>query len=124
MPYHDDVQDKKRKVANRPGIYTKDSRTSKWRQKKRRLAAASGCQTLDMFFPHVEKAPDPGPLLSDGEQELPSDIEPDPTLQFALDMRDIWASYLEKDLEDVPVSIFGEEDEAEVSIHICHTLSQ
>jgi len=75
-----------------------------------------------MFFPHIEKAPDPRPLLSDGEQELPSDIKPDPTLQFAFNMRDIWASYLEKDLEDLPVSIFGEiENEAEVSIHTCHT---
>jgi hypothetical protein len=40
---------KRRKIANRPLVYTGDSRTTLWRKETARRNAAKGCATLDTF---------------------------------------------------------------------------
>jgi len=44
-----DTQKKRRKIDKRPAVYTKTSRTTRWRRDVALKKAAQGCATLDAF---------------------------------------------------------------------------
>ena len=46
----DSTRGKRRKLSNRPVVYTKDSLTTIWRRKTELRKAAEGCATLDLFI--------------------------------------------------------------------------
>ena len=55
-----DTRGKRRKIKNRPPIYTGDSRTTAWRKDVAQRKAAQGCGTLDGFIKRmVSKPKDP-----------------------------------------------------------------
>lgn len=112
----------KRKLPDRPSVYKGDSRTTQWRKKKQRVAAAKGCGSLDSFFSRRPKTPNDGPLLSESEQAPLSDLEGDPAQQFTLimgiDMADLCATYLETWL-DKPAGL-GEDSNSENELEVCN----
>ncbi|KAG1815092.1 uncharacterized protein BJ212DRAFT_1447403 [Suillus subaureus] len=114
-----DLQGNKCKLSDCPAIYKGDSQTTQWQQKRQWIKAAQGCGTLDSFFSQQPKTPNNGPLLVESEQELLSDLEQDPALDFTLstgfDMADLCATYLETWLDKQGHNmVLDEEDELEL----------
>ncbi|KAG0707298.1 hypothetical protein DFH29DRAFT_995100 [Suillus ampliporus] len=108
------------KLSDRPAIYKGDSRTTQWRQKRQQIKAAQGCGTLHLFFSQQPKTPNNGPLLVESEQELLSDLEQDPALDFTLstgfDMANLCATYLETWLDEQGYNmVLDKEDELELA---------
>jgi len=50
MQLDGDIREKRRKIKNRPPVYTRDSRTTGWRRSAAQKKAAQGCGTLDGFI--------------------------------------------------------------------------